>query len=226
MGSPLKCDAKSKRHPGRCGANAMLGRTKCYHHGGASTGGPIKHGRYSKALGRFAEAYEESRADASLLELREPLAVIDAMAKRLMSRVAEGDTPGLRRRAVKLASAAAKAQSEDQPLVAEAKLAELERLLREGVEEDRSARLLVDTCYRLARRVEGANHIQLQRKNVVNGRELLAVLKRFMDVVFVHVTDELLRGRIAHDIDINVLGGARQRALPEIASGEERRVPA
>ena len=59
--SAPRCTARSKRTREQCRAPAMRGKTKCYHHGGASTGprneegrlriseGNTKHGRYSKA---------------------------------------------------------------------------------------------------------------------------------------------------------------------------------
>lgn len=75
-GKPL-CNAKSNT----CGAFAMKGKQKCYNHGGASTGAPIKHGLYSKYLPKdLAGAYEEHRQNSELFDLTQDVAVISAMA--------------------------------------------------------------------------------------------------------------------------------------------------
>ncbi len=69
--SARKCNARSKRTGQPCGANAMDGKEKCYHHGGASTGAPIKTGRYSKFLPtQLAGHYEDAINDADLISLR------------------------------------------------------------------------------------------------------------------------------------------------------------
>ena len=84
-GEPLRCRAKSKQHGGRCKKTKVPGRTVCRYHGG-NAGRPIVHGRRSKALGRFREAYNEARDDPGLMDLRDTMALLDIVVQRALKR--------------------------------------------------------------------------------------------------------------------------------------------
>jgi hypothetical protein len=77
-----QCTAKSKRSGQRCRDQAMKGKDKCYHHGGATPRGAasanFKHGRYSKSLpAALAGKYEEFLAHPDLRGLGHELALLD-----------------------------------------------------------------------------------------------------------------------------------------------------
>ena len=75
-----RCSARSKRTKLRCGAPAMKGETKCYYHGGKSTGprteqgkansakANLKHGEYTKQA-----QTERSEASAQLSQLEDAM---------------------------------------------------------------------------------------------------------------------------------------------------------
>lgn len=91
-----QCTATSKRTGERCKANAMRGRSTCYHHGGKSPVGAalpqFKHGRYSKFLpARIAATYEESLKDTQLLELNDHIAVMEGRLVDLFKRADTGE---------------------------------------------------------------------------------------------------------------------------------------
>src|SRR5262245_15056422 len=70
--TPRPCPARSKRPQQPCGANAMHGRSLCYHHGGRRLVGPAsgqyRTGRYSDYLPvRMAEKYHHALRDPQLL---------------------------------------------------------------------------------------------------------------------------------------------------------------
>lgn len=83
----MKCTATSKRTRGRCGANAMTGRTVCYHHGGRSPVGiasaTYRHGAYSALPGPIHETYLKVRADPDFLSVADELHVLRALAAHL-----------------------------------------------------------------------------------------------------------------------------------------------
>lgn len=96
MANYLQCNAKSKRTGEQCRARAVIGSTKCYHHGGKTPKGVAspnyQTGRYSKYLpARLLERYEESAADGELLALREEIALLDSRLADLLKRVDSGE---------------------------------------------------------------------------------------------------------------------------------------
>lgn len=94
--SARKCTAKSKRTGQNCGANAMIGKTVCYHHGGKSPRGAasanFKHGRYSLNLPtRLAGKYEQAKSDPDLLALKEEISLTDVRITELLERIGEDE---------------------------------------------------------------------------------------------------------------------------------------
>jgi hypothetical protein len=221
------CGAKVRpsRGGGPCKSTFLGHNGRCRMHGGTSVGGPLKHGRYSKSLGRFREAYEASRADASLTDLREPIAVIDAMAKRLMERTADHDTPEMRRRARKLLDEAREAQRQEKVGECETKLDELAKLLRDGIAEDRSVKALVDMVDRLARRVEGAEQLKLARRNVVNARDMTTILLRILEIAREYMEGQSF-ARFVSVVNRQVMNGSGTPALEEKAGAGAKGVNA
>ena len=197
---PRTCGAK-RRGGGRCGSTALCPNGRCRLHGGRG-GRPIKHGRYSQSLGRLAKAYEEARRDPTLFDLAEPIAILDALSKRAMERAADLDTPGFRKRALELFDAFRAATAAGDAAVGAARLNELSTLLRTGCAEDEALAEMGEHVDRLARRIEGAWSVKLAKKNVVNTRDLLAIMMRMLDVVQteLRVDDNAMR-RVATAMD-------------------------
>jgi len=177
------------------------GRRVCRIHGGLG-GAPPKHGRYSKGLGRFREAYQEARADPSLLDLRETLALMDVAVQRAAERAAAADTPEFRARALALFN---RARSAVDPQDAAAALNQLGALLNEGVEDDAALDALARAAERLSRRQEKAWSIRLDAATALNARDLTAVLARFADIVLEEVPRDAA-ARVIRRIDGEVLG--------------------
>ena len=198
---PWRCCAKSKTTQKRCGQRVVAGRRVCRYHGGLA-GAPPTHGRYSKALGRFREAYELARNDPSLLDLRETLALLDLVVQKAVSRASDADTPAFRKQARDLLGAVevsvGASDHEDQ-------IARLREWLDKGVEEDTALEELAKAAERLSRRQEKAWSIRLDAANAINARDLVAVLARFADIVL-DECDKDAAGRIIRRIDGEVLG--------------------
>ena len=198
---PWRCCAKSKTTQKRCGQRVVPGRRVCRYHGGLGGSAPI-HGRYSKALGRFRAAYEESRQDPSLLDLRETLALMDLVVKKAVSRASESDTPEFRARALELFGAVRVSVGQEDH---ERQLDALEDHLERGVSEDKALEALAKAAERLSRRQEKAWSIRLDAANAINARDLVAVLARFADIVLDECEKDAA-GRIIRRIDGEVLG--------------------
>lgn len=174
-----------------CGAaskNGSLCRTppmpngRCQKHGGGSPGRPVKHGRYSRSLGFLAEHYKAAlKQPAALLDLTEPLALMDAMVRRIAERMSTGDTMELRSRALELLDEAR--SSTDDPARAASLMMELRRLLQQGVDEDKAMHELRDATEAFAKRAEEAWRILLARQNSINQQHLVSVLAGFVEIV-------------------------------------------
>tara|TARA_Y100000310_G_scaffold336739_1_gene422131 strand:- start:40872 stop:41417 length:546 start_codon:yes stop_codon:yes gene_type:complete len=165
-------------------------------------GTPPKHGRYSKALGRLRDAYELSRNDPSLLDLRETLALLDLVVQKAIARVADSDTPGFRKQVRELLGAVEVSVGE--PDHAE-QLGRLRELVERGAREDSALEALARAAERLSRRQEKAWSIRLDAANAINARDLVAVLARFADIVL-DESDKDAAGRIIRRIDGEILG--------------------
>ena len=194
---PNRCCAKAKSTQLRCGKAVVPGRRVCRLHGGLG-GAPPKHGRYSKGLGRFREAYQEARSDPSLLDLRETLALMDVAVQR----AADADTPDFRSRALDLYE---RVRSAVDPEEAARNLSRLGELLREGVKDDAALDHLAKAAERLSRRQEKAWSIRLDAATALNARDLTAVLARFADIVLEEVPRDAA-ARVIRRIDGEVLG--------------------
>ncbi|HRI09525.1 MAG TPA: HGGxSTG domain-containing protein, partial [Nannocystaceae bacterium] len=142
-----RCGAK-KRDGTPCPSYPVVGAKRCRMHG-ARAGAPIKHGRYSKHLGRIREAYEAAIQDKGLLDLREPIAAIDAIVRRLAERVEELDTPDYRRRLLDLLK---ESRGADAGKAAAARFT-LEELIERGADEDQTLGVLRDSLSELAKRI-------------------------------------------------------------------------
>jgi hypothetical protein len=75
----------------------MIGRTLCYHHGGASLVGhalpQTTNGKYSKFIPtRLAAKYAAAERDPKLLSLQSELALVDARLADVLSRVDRGES--------------------------------------------------------------------------------------------------------------------------------------
>ena len=95
-----QCAAHSKRTGQRCRQSAMVGKTVCYHHGGATPTGAnlpqFRAGRYSKYLPeRLREKYQDAQQDPEILVLRDEIALADARLADLLTRVDAGESGAL-----------------------------------------------------------------------------------------------------------------------------------
>lgn len=213
---PWRCRARTKsssvENPARCGNHKEPGYQVCRYHG-AKGGRPITHGRRSRRLGRFQEMYEEAKdSGEGLFDLRETLAILDVALSRAADRVGQLDTPDFRQAAWEMFELARQAADPDEQRV---RLADLGRLLRDGVSEDAAFEQLTNAAEALARRQEKAWGVRLNAAQALNARDLIVVMNRFIQIVSEEVPENA--GRIVERIDLEILGGGEvsKRTHPE-----------
>lgn len=201
---PHRCCAKSKSTQNRCRQRVVPGRRVCRYHGGLG-GRPPTHGRYSKDLGRFREAYQESLNDPGLMDLRETMALLDLAVQRATRRAAQFDSPEFRSRCLDVYE---EARGADTPEGVSDALNRLGTLLRDGIQEDAAFEELSKAAERLARRQEKAWSIKLDAATAINARDLTAVLSRFADIILVEAPKDAA-ARIIRRLDAEVLGTSK-----------------
>ncbi len=183
-----RCKAKCKATQQQCKRLASIGKTVCRMHGGAKGSGGLhglKSGRYAKSLlhSTLSAAYASAVNDKELLDLKEPIALLEACLQRTGERVAQADTPEYRRRALELYQASMDANAEGNHTHAGEMLRELGKLLRDGVSEDRAISELSVQAERLSKRIEGAWNVKLQRKQVLTIQQFGILMARILEIV-------------------------------------------
>ena len=212
---PWRCRARTKsstaEEPVRCGNHKEPGYEVCRYHG-AKGGRPIIHGKRSRRLGRFQKMYEEAIASGEdLFDLRDTLAIMDVALDRAAERGGQLDTPDFRETAWAIFEDARQQTDPDQQ---RQRLADLGRLLRDGVAEDAAFKQLTEAAQALAHRQEKAWAVRLNAAQALNARDLVVVMNRFIQIVTEESPDHA--GRIVERIDLEILGGGEvsQRLPP------------
>jgi hypothetical protein len=199
---PFRCRAMSKQNDRRCKQHVVKGKRVCHYHGGHNPGGPIKHGRYSKTMGRFREAYEDSKNDPSLLDLRETMALLDVVVKRSAEWAAENDTPEFRSRALSLFEHVRAVEGTEEY---DERMDALGAHLEAGGCESSALENLAVAAERLSKRQERAWGIRLDAAQAVNARDLVVLLGQFADIVL-QEAPKIAAARIVQRIDIEIMG--------------------
>lgn len=160
---------------------------RCRNHGGLTpaVGSNLKHGKFSEHLRSsvLSEAYAASIQDRNLLDMREPIALLEACLKRTTERAADADAPGFRRRAVAKYEQVREFLKAGNQAGASQALTELGTILRDGVAEDRALEEVAIHADRLAKRLEGAWAIKLQRKQVLNIQQVGILIARLQEII-------------------------------------------
>lgn len=185
------CHARSKQSGERCRRSPVPGRRVCHYHGGApGSGRPPTHGRYSRSLGKAAALYEAALEDARLFDLREPLAVLDALVQRQLELLAARDCGDWRAEVLEAARGVAAEVAAGSPGAAE-KAAELVALAERGAAESASLGEVAVAVDRLCRRLEGAWAVRLARQQACSREEVVAALARLLVIVREEAGDEV-----------------------------------
>ena len=186
-----RCGARLRKKPGQfCALAPLRDSNRCRIHGGASLRGPasgqFKTGRFSKYLGgALGDAYENSVSNPELLDLKDGIAVLDAIARRAAARVAERDTPRFRERAIELHEKMDEVLEGSDPDIEALRkhAADLGRLLNAGDHEDRAMRFLSDSIEKFSKRAEEATKLALAKHAAIPAADLVILFARLAEAV-------------------------------------------
>ena len=157
-------------------------------HGGNTPRGPalpqFKTGRYSKYLGgALGDAYKSSLANPELFDLKDSVAMLDAIAQRAAQRADEADTPKFRERSLKRFNEAQDALADGDTARASDHLRSLGKLLRAGVREDASMRFLSESITNYSKRAEEATKLALAKHAAIPAADLVILFARLAEAV-------------------------------------------
>ncbi len=174
-----QCTARSKRTGQQCRDHAVIGRTVCWKHGGATLMGPAhpgwKTGRYSKLMAGSAigEAYERARSDRQLMSLRDNIAACEVQAEELWGRLIAVET--------------------------------MEMSVERCEERDQVWRQLMDNFEQRRKLTETEAKTIATAHKVLTGEEAARFTAGLIDILTRHITDRELLQKIG--VDIRALRG-------------------
>lgn len=198
-----QCTAKAKHSGERCRRRAVSGYAVCQVHGAGSPkqGRPggvsraaLAEGRYRRYLpARLAERYEEARGDATLLALRDDIALLDARLAELLGRVDAGET-GEVWRALRHQSAVLKrARLERDSEGLQAALESIVALIERGADDAAAWAEIGTTMEQRRRFVESERRRLVEMHQMISTERLMhllgAVSEVFRRAVTAHIAD-------------------------------------
>jgi hypothetical protein len=184
-------------------------------------------GRFSEALGDMRRSYLASLNDPSLLDLREPIAVMDMAAKRLMERLQEKDGLQFRKEALALCIQSISLMRGGKAAEGLARMVDLQNLLQRGASEDIAMNNLVSAADLLAKRIEKAWEIRLAKRNAMSREDLETLMQKFVTLMRSELPEAIYM-RMLKRIDSDIMANSGRHALlgervvdAEVVDGQE-----
>lgn len=173
---------------------------RCRMHGGFKSGGPIKHGLYSKRLrGRLGELAALAEQDGELHDMAAPLPLLKAVVLRLGELVEEKDTPQFRERALGLVRELMHADDEERGGL----LVRLEAHLAAGAEETKALEEFRRAAVSWSERQEGVWRIALSQRHAWTSKQVSGLALRILEIMRSHMDPEAHRrasAQVVHDL--------------------------
>lgn len=219
-----QCTAKSKRSGAQCKRAAMVGKTKCYMHGGATPAGPTSPhyvtGRYSKVLpARLLARYQEASADAELLALREDIALVDARLADLLGRVDSGESVQAWGRVAEGLGLLRAAIAQGDAGGLRGAVSALEAAVKQGQADYAAWDEVGKTLDRRARLVEGERRRLVEMQQMLSAEQAMTLLAAVADVIRRHVTERAALAAISAELVRLMAGPAGAVAHAEQSAG-------
>lgn len=197
-----ECGAKTRS--GTPCRMAAMPNGRCKLHGGKSLGGmaapALKHGRYSKYLPeRMLDHYHQAAEDATLLELRADIALVDTRLADVLRRVDTGESGKLWTRAAEtFENFRGAGQNVEQARLA---LEQLGELLRRG-QGDWAAWEEVSRLLEQRRRmVESERRYLVEQNQMISRDQAMLLIGALTTVIREHVTDRDTLTAISSDFN-------------------------
>ena len=180
------CGRLKKKHNRKIEDECCLGipmaNGACKVHGGKA-GPPLKHGRYSRALKTWQDAFERARCDTELVDTRRDIALMDTAIEQLLARVEELDSPSWRAEVKSTFDGLQEAIRRKRNGPIASLLKELGELIDRGAGVDQTVADLLTQVDKRANRANKAAELALRREEKVTVSELAALFKSWIDII-------------------------------------------
>jgi hypothetical protein len=207
-----KCTAKAKSTGKPCKGVAMIGKTKCHKHGGATPSGAAsanyKGKGYSKHLPtRLIDDYELSLADPELLANRKAVALLETRLIELIQSIDSNPIGNVWGEMYKAVMAHSDAMASGDAIATITTQQDMERIAKAGFKDHKVWQEIRDILQEKAKLVSAENkRINDQQLTVTVDRVMLLV-SAIAGVVMEHVTDLKARDKITRGIDVLISSG-------------------
>jgi hypothetical protein len=203
--SYVECNAKSKRTGEKCKARAVLGKTKCYHHGGATPRGralpQTTSGKWSEDLPtRLAGRYKEARADTELLGLREEVSLIDSRLADLLKRVDTNEAGYWWKELQRVYKEYRAAERKAELPAMIASLREWGDIVQSGVNDYAAWNEIQNTLEQRRKLVESERKRLIEMQQVITSERAMLLISALVGIVQNHVTDDRTLKAISADV--------------------------
>lgn len=200
----MKCSAKSKRSGQQCQNNAMPNGT-CRMHGGKSLSGIASptyvNGHSSKYLPkRMQEKLSEIQKRKDRLSLSEDIDVLDSRIADLFSRLDDGESGTLWKKAQAAFDRFAAAQVAQDRIEAISALQELRSHLRHGLDDIAAWNEIKLLWKQKTRMVESERKRKIENQEMVAVDKAMNLITAVAETVKRHVTDPAAITNIMHDL--------------------------
>jgi hypothetical protein len=214
-----RCGSKNKQNGGTCENWVVRGRTRCRIHGGKSLVGTAcphyRSGRYSEYVPeRLRARYEQAQDDPDLLSLRSEVALVDARLIDLLSRVDSGESGQLwadLKRAHQEFTAAKRGKDVARMQVT---LTRVEYLIDSAVQDHQAWAEIGALIEQRRKLTESEAKRQRELQQMLTTEEALAMIRRLIDILTVHIPDRKILSAII--VDLQRMAGP-PHALPAYA---------
>lgn len=188
------CGRLKKKHnrkiPDECCLGPPMSNGACKVHGGKA-GPPLKHGRYSRALTTWQDAFERARSDKDLVDSRRDIALMDVAIEQLLSRAEELDSPSWRNDVKstfdQLQDAIRRKRNRDVGGL----LQSLGELIDRGAGIDQTVGDLLTHVDKRANRANKAAELELRKEEKITVSEVALLFKSWLDAIRSELGEEM-----------------------------------
>lgn len=199
----LKCTAK-RTNGEPCKAWAMP-NGKCRVHGGTTPKGlaspHLKTGRYSKYLpARLADRYQESKADARLLELREEVSLVDSRLTDLLQRVDTHEAGHWWKELQRIYAEFREAEGKSDIHTMRQRLADWGSVIQSGMSDYAAWNEVYGVLEQRRKLVESERKRHVEMQQMITSERAMLLISALVGIVQDHVTDKSTLAAISADV--------------------------
>lgn len=206
-----RCNARRVSGVGYCMKLPVIGRTRCFKHGGGTPIGAaspqFKHGRRSKYLpGNVAALYQSALDNPELMSLRDEIALIDTWINQRIERTAWGETRDRWETVIASTREINKAVASGDPSMLASAVEALTKVANAQSQSEHMMDDVVELIERRRRLVDSQAKMESSLQQNITAERAVLLVAALSDIVCQHVSDQETRRRVAQDLRALTMG--------------------